>query len=576
MQRLSEDSNFKEGALYAGKNALIYDSVQEEGNIYTVLKNSNKKYVDNFEVIKGELFYFSQNEKEKKWAQEIGIKVSPYIIIDGELMSAGDNLGLMDEVTGSIIIPQSVTKIGEGAFSNLEGLKTIVIPGTVKEIGMNAFKNNKTLEKVIIQEGVEKIGESAFERCTNLKTIELPESITEINKQAFYICQSLQEIEIPSKITRIDSLTFGSCPKLAKVTFRGDKLKQIIGEAFYGTSFSDFRITKNVETISAVAFTRNTNLTNITVDSDKFVYENGMLMPKNKENIIFISQKYYEGKAELTIPEGVTIFNTSISDLNTVRKLIITSKVRDIPTARYLSQNLEEIEVVSGNTTFAVSDKCLYTTQSPKRLVYCFSKDTEITLNVDVEIIGDFSFYGATNARKIILNDTVKTIYNQVFYSRINEVVIGKRVDNINSMFAFQRYNLKVTIDSENPNYIMEDGVLYTKDKSVLKTVIPAINGKFILDDKVQRIENSAFYAQAYMTEIDLKNVKEIGSQVFYECSKLTKIEIPNTIESIASSAFDSANNLGEIIINKPENSISGAPWGCPYGLRAIKWQSIK
>ncbi len=576
MQRLSEDNNFKEGALYAGKNALIYDSVQEEGNIYTVLKNSNKKYVDNFEVIKGELFYFSQNEKEKKWAQEIGIKVSPYIIIDGELMSAGDNLGLMDEVTGSIIIPQSVTKIGEGAFSNLEGLKTIVIPGTVKEIGMNAFKNNKTLEKVIIQEGVEKIGESAFERCTNLKTIELPESITEINKQAFYICQSLQEIEIPSKITRIDSLTFGTCPKLAKVTFRGDKLKQIIGEAFYGTSFSDFRITKNVETISAVAFTRNTNLTNITVDSDKFVYENGMLMPKNKENIIFISQKYYEGKAELTIPEGVTIFNTSISDLNTVRKLIITSKVRDIPTARYLSQNLEEIEVVSGNTTFAVSDKCLYTTQSPKRLVYCFSKDTEITLNVDVEIIGDFSFYGATNARKIILNDTVKTIYNQVFYSRINEVVIGKRVDNINSMFAFQRYNLKVTIDSENPNYIMEDGVLYTKDKSVLKTVIPAINGKFILDDKVQRIENSAFYAQAYMTEIDLKNVKEIGSQVFYECSKLTKIEIPNTIESIASSAFNSANNLGEIIINKLENSISGAPWGCPYGLRAIKWQSIK
>ncbi len=66
MQRFSEDRNFEEGALYAGKNALIYDSVQEEGNIYTVLKNSSKKYVDNFEVIKGELFYFSQNEKEKK------------------------------------------------------------------------------------------------------------------------------------------------------------------------------------------------------------------------------------------------------------------------------------------------------------------------------------------------------------------------------------------------------------------------------------------------------------------------------------------------------------------------------
>ena len=51
-QRLLEDITFEEGALYAGRNALIYNSVQEEGNIYTVLKNSSKKYVDNFEVIK--------------------------------------------------------------------------------------------------------------------------------------------------------------------------------------------------------------------------------------------------------------------------------------------------------------------------------------------------------------------------------------------------------------------------------------------------------------------------------------------------------------------------------------------
>ncbi len=560
--------------MYAGKNALIYDSVQEEGNIYTVLKNSDKKYVDNFEVIRGELFYFAQNEQEKKWAQEIGIKVSPYIIINGELMSANTNVGLMDEATGSIIIPQAVKKIGEGAFSNVEGLRTIVIPGTVEEIGTNAFRNNKTLEKIIIQEGVKIIGNEAFRECENLQTIELPESITQIGNGAFYVCRNLQEIEIPSKITRIGSLTFAMCNKLSKVTFRGDQLKEIIGEAFYSTAFSEFTITKNVETISAVAFVQNVNLNNITIDNDRFVYENGMLMPKNKENIIFISQKYYDGKTELTIPEGVTVFNTSISNLNTVKKLVVTSKVNSIPSARYLSQNLEEIEVVSGNETFAVSDKCLYTIKNPKRLVYCVSKDTEITLNVDVEIIGDFSFCGATKAKKITLNDSVKEIENQVFSSSIKEVVIGKQVNNINGMFCFQRYTVNVTINSENPNYIMEDGVLYTKDKSVLKTVIPVIKGKLTLDEKVQKIDNGAFYAQDSMTEIDLKNVKEIGNSVFYGCSGLTKIEIPSTIERIGNDAFDNAQNLKEIIINKPENSISGAPWKSPYGLRAIKWQS--
>ncbi len=572
-ERFSKDRSFEEGALYAGKNALIYNSVQEEGNIYTVLKNSSKKYVDNFEVIKGELFYFAQNEQEGKWAKEIGIKVSPYIVIDGELMSSNTNLDLMDEATGTIIIPQSVTKIGEGAFSNLDGLRTIVIPGTVKEIGRNAFRANKTLEKVIIQEGVEIIGSEAFRQCSNLETIELPESIIEIQNSAFYMCQNLREVEIPSKITIINYCTFGTCPKLSKVTFRGDKVTEIVKEAFYNTGFSEFRITKNVNKIDNAAFTANTQLSNITIDNDNFIYEEGMLMPKDKKSITFISTKYYQGKTEFKIPEGVTDFGASIVNLSTIKKLIITSKVSKISNPRYIARGIQEIEVVSGNTAFEVSDKCLYTTQNPKKLIYCFSKDSEITLNVDVDIIGSFSFCGATNATKITLNDTAKTIENQIFEGdKVKELTIKSQVNYISPMFCLCNYNTKVIIEN-NPNYMIENDVIYTKDKKKLLTVISKINGKFILDDKVEKIIDNAFYDQWEMTEIDLKNVKEIGDAIFYDCKKLTKIEIPNTVERISSSAFNSAGSLGEIIINKTENSISGAPWGCPYGLRAVIWK---
>ena len=547
--------------------------MQEEGNIYTVLKNSSKKYVDNFEVIKGELYYFAKNEQEKKWAQDIGIKVSPYLIVDGELMSSNTNLDLMDEATGSIIIPQAVTKIGEGAFSNLEGLRTIVIPGNVKEIGKNAFRSNTTLEKVIIQEGVETIGESAFERCTNLKTIELPESIIEISRQVFYDCINLQEIEIPSKITKISNLAFAGCNKLTKCKFRGDRVTEIENGAFYATAFTEFNITKNVETISPTTFSYNTVLNNIKIDNDRFVYEEGILMPSNKNNIIFISQKYYQGKTEFIIPEGVVTFRASIANLDTIKKLIITSKVSNIPSAREFLPSLEEIEVVEGNETYAVSDKCLYTTKNPKRLVYCVSKDSEINLNIDVETIGDFSFWGATNAKKITLPDSVKTIENQIFSYTIKEVIIGKQVNNISPMFCYQRYNAKVTIDSENQNYMVENNVLYTKNKSKLITVISQIKGKFILDDKVEEIFTNAFYSQGEMTEIDFKNVKIIGYEVFYNCNRLTKIDIPNTVDTINIYAFRAANNLKEVTIHKPENTIAGSPWGNTHGLRAIKWQ---
>ncbi len=558
--------------MYAGKNAIIYDSVQEEGNIYTVLKNSDKKYVDNFEVIKGELIYSSQDEQQLKWAQEIGIKVSPYIIIDGELMSSDKNLYLMDKETGTVIIPENVTKIGEGAFSNLDGLQTIVIPGTVKEIGTNAFRNNKTLEKVIIQEGVEIIGAGAFRECTRLQTIELPESITQIKSTAFYICTSLQEIEIPSKITKIAEMTFALSNKLSKCTFRGDKVTEICAEAFHSTCFSEFNITKNVQSISSSAFTKNSKLDNITIDNTNFVYENGILTPRDKRTIIFVSSKYYQGKTEFTIPEGVVNFETSMIDLNTVKKLIITSKVSNI-NPRNLSPNLEEIEVVNENTVYEVSEKCLYTTSNPKRLIYCYSKENEITLNIDVDIISQFSFAAATNATKITLNDTAKTIENQVFTSKLRELIIKDQVNDISGMFLYLRYNTKVTIDSKNPNYIIENDILYTKDKSKLVTVISQIKGKFILDDNVKEIGNSAFYSQGEMTEIDLKSIEKIGSNVFYSCNKLTQIDIPSTTVTIDNYAFNSASNLKEVVIHKAENTIAGSPWCNPHGLRAIKWQ---
>ena len=114
------------------------------------MTNSNEKYVECFEIIKGELIYNSQNEKELKWALEIGLKINPYLIVDGVLLSSDTNLMLMDENTGTIVVPESVTSIGEGTFANVNGMKRIIIPSTVKEIRQNAFYANATLEEVII------------------------------------------------------------------------------------------------------------------------------------------------------------------------------------------------------------------------------------------------------------------------------------------------------------------------------------------------------------------------------------------------------------------------------------------
>ena len=97
----------------------------------------------------------------------------------------------------SIVIPDSVTEIGEYAFGGCESLQSIVIPESVTEIGEDAFYWCRSLQSIVIPESVTKIGEYAFEGCESLQSIVIPDSVTEIGRHSFEYCSSLQSIVIP-------------------------------------------------------------------------------------------------------------------------------------------------------------------------------------------------------------------------------------------------------------------------------------------------------------------------------------------------------------------------------------------
>ena len=171
---------------------MSYNTQPEEekgtGNISSVLKSSvAQKYIQSksFSIIKGDLIYASQNAKELEWAQEVGLAINPYNIDEnGVLLSSETNLMLMDQTTGTLVIPEMVTEIGAGAFSDVKGLKRIVIPGNVKTIQRNAFANNLEIEEVVMMDGVEVIGAEAFRNCYNLKKVTMPDTIGQIDMRA--------------------------------------------------------------------------------------------------------------------------------------------------------------------------------------------------------------------------------------------------------------------------------------------------------------------------------------------------------------------------------------------------------
>ena len=110
---------------------------------------------------------------------------------------------------GDVVIPESVTQIGESAFSDCSGLASITIPRGVTHIGDSAFEDCSDLTCITIPEGVTHIGAHAFEGCSGLKSITIPEGVTDIGICAFCGCSDLSRITIPKSVMHIGSGAFG-------------------------------------------------------------------------------------------------------------------------------------------------------------------------------------------------------------------------------------------------------------------------------------------------------------------------------------------------------------------------------
>lgn len=578
-EKLSENREFLENTLTVGKENLKYNTQPEgeTGNIKTVIPNIKDEYIDKIEIIKGALLINTQDSNEVEIAKSLGIAANPYDIVNGELLSSNGNLLLMDE-SGTLVIPDSVTKIGAGAFANLDGLKTIIIPGTVKEIGVDAFSYNKTLETVIIQEGVEIISNRSFSHCGKLKTVQMPESLTSIGQSAFYCCSSLTAVEIPSKITTIPRMAFSLCDNLSQINFKGDNLTTLGSEAFWGANITSIDIPKNVSEISETTFSKCRNLVSFTIaaSNNNFIYESGMLMTSDKTRVLFLSEKLLKNMTSFTIPDGVVNFITDISNLTNIKQLTIPASVETLYT-RLLPTSIENIIIDNDNTKLKVAENCIYS-KDGSTILYCFSKEKNIVLKSTATILETFAFTGANNAESITLPDTLTTIHLASIYGsyKLKEVNIGANVSSISSLFEqYSNYAFTLNIDKSNPYYIVENNVLYTKNRDTLVSVLYKINGTFTVPSTVKTISAGAFDSQSNLTAINLNDgLEKLENRIFAGCSKITSINIPSSVTSILGQTFSGMNNLSSININKPENSISGAPWGAPKGMKVVNWNT--
>ena len=179
------------------------------------------------------------------------------ITIPEGVTSIGDRAFYRCSSLTSITISDSVTSgLGSDPFHECTSLKTIEVSAgnadytTVNGVLFNeeqtlliAYPESKSETHYTIPDSVTIIGYGAFSNCLSLTNVTIPDSVESIRSTAFTKCTSLTNIMIPASVTNISPYTFSRCLNLTAVTFLGDP--PVLGvSAFENTTSTIYRKTE--------------------------------------------------------------------------------------------------------------------------------------------------------------------------------------------------------------------------------------------------------------------------------------------------------------------------------------------
>ena len=335
-------------------------------------------------------------------------KNSKQYIIPDSVTHIGDSAFSGCEALQSIDIPNSVTHIGDYAFYWCKALQSIDIPNSVTHIGKEAFSGCKALQSIVIPNSVTHIGDSAFSGCW-AQSINIPNSVTHIGNKAFYYCKALQSIDIPNSVTHIGDEVFSWCSSLQSidipnsVTHIGDRV------------FSECKSLQSIE---------------VAEDNQYFASIDGVLFSNDLTQII----RYPEAKNgnQYTIPNSVThIGNYAFSRCKALQSIDIPNSVThigdeaflwcetlqsiDIPNSvTHIGDRafsgciaLQSIEVVEDNQYFASIDGVLFSNDLTQIIRYPEAKNgNQYTIPNSVTHIGNEAFCGCNALQSIHIRIT--------------------------------------------------------------------------------------------------------------------------------------------------------------------------
>lgn len=467
----------------------------------------------------------------------------------------------------SISLPESVTKIGEHAFSGCHYLEIIDLSKTkIESIKENAFSNT-TIQRILLPSTLTEIGQYAF-LGSPLVEVKLPDKLAKLGAFAFSNCTKLTTIDMSSAaLVEIQLGLFKGCVSLSTVKLP-QSLKTIHNEAFYQTAIEKIAIPNSVTSMGKYTFAYCTLISEFQFPSKIATLGKGCFLGCSSLKKVemadlaiaaFPNDLFRDCTNLLTIkyPKSLNSFGDFAVSGTHIKELTLSSDMNQIGKGAF-SWNvfLQKVDISSINSDVLPEElfrMCthLETVTLPSKIkripTRCFSQCISLkSLDLSkssITTIGDNAFYMCSLLSEITFPDSIVTIEDGAFTScAFTEFTAPASLNNIGRQAFFSCRKLK------------------TADLA-LSTIGELSDFSFAICTSLSRILFPAnltvigvcALADTAMTSLPVFNqISVIGSRAFENCKYLKNVDLSNTAVTILNGTFRGCTNLA--VVKLPNN----------------------